>query len=127
MERAYYNNIKQLVYDITVYLFIGSLISGTLLSGWAKDLIKDAKEKEDIVSGVQASMANILVASVKNSAADFAFWDSIMNPAVQWTPFSFETGIRLFRNTWSTLMGDRTFWGGVCNTFAVTKQFKPLM
>ena len=66
-------------------------------------------------------MTNIFVASIKNSAADFAFWDSIMNPAVQWTPFSLETGTRFFKNFWSTVFGDRTIWGGITNTFAVTK------
>lgn len=65
--------------------------------------------------------------SLRNSAADFNFWNSIMNPAVQWTPFAFETGGRIFKNVWNTAFGDRTFWGGVTNTFAVTKQFKPLM
>lgn len=127
LQRAYYNNMKQLAYDLTVFAIIGSWISGTLLADWSKDLIKEAKEQEDIASGLQASAANILTASLKNSAADFAFWDSILNPGVQWTPFSFETGLRISRNIWNTATGDRTFWGGVTNTFAVTKQFKPLM
>ena len=127
LERAFHANMNQLWYDLTVAFFIGSVVSGMLLGNWAKELTKRAKEEEDIISGLQASAVNILVMSLRNSAADFNFWNSIMNPAVQWTPFAFETGGRIFKNVWNTAFGDRTFWGGVTNTFAVTKQFKPLM
>jgi hypothetical protein len=72
-------------------------------------------------------MANILAMSVRNSAADFAFWESIGNPALQWTPFSFDTGKRIFSNVVNVAFGDRTAWGGFTNTFAATKQFKPAL
>ena len=34
--------------------------------------------------------------------------------------------MRMFKNIWNTTTGDMTFYGGVVNTFAATKQAKPL-
>ena len=126
MERAYYNNIKQLGYDLTVAMLIGGIVAGQMTK-WEKDLEKEARRSKSFMDGLKASMVNILTMSVRNSASDFAFWDGIFNPALQWTPFSLETGTRLWKNVWNTAFGDRTFWGGVTNTFAATKQMRPLM
>ena len=124
--RAYYANIKQLVYDLSMFATVGGVAAGWL-ADWEKELAKEAKSTGSISDGLKASMVNILAMSVHNSAADFAFFESIGTPAVQWTPFAFETGARLWKNIWNTAIGDKTFWGGVTNTFAVTKQFRPLM
>lgn len=109
-----------------MFAAVGGVAAGWL-ANWEKELAKEAKSTGSISDGLKASMVNILAMSVHNSAADFAFFESIGTPAVQWTPFAFETGARLWKNVWNTAIGDKTFWGGVTNTFAVTKQFKPLM
>lgn len=126
MERVLKANLGQLAYDITLYFIIGGIAAG-YMADWAKDLTKESKENESIAEGLRASMANILAMSVRNSAADFAFWESIGNPALQWTPFSFDTGKRIFSNVVNVAFGDRTVWGGFTNTFAATKQFKPAL
>lgn len=114
------------MYDINMFIVVGGVAAGWL-ADWEQELAKEAKSTESISDGLKASMMNILAMSLHNSAADFAFWDSIGTPAIQWTPFAFETGTRLVKNTLNVAMGDRTFWGGVVNTLSVTKQFKPLM
>jgi hypothetical protein len=65
--------------------------------------------------------------SVTNSAADFAWWSSIGNPVTQWTPFAFETVGRFISNAKNSFFGDKTFYGGLINTFSTTKIFKPAL
>ena len=126
LMRAYRNNLKQLFYDIMAFFVIGGIIGG-FLADWEKDLAKEAREYNSFEKGLQASMLNLLALSVKSSASDFAAWDGIGRPLMQWTPFSFESFIRLGNNIVTTAFGDRTVWGCFTNTFAVTKTMKPLM
>jgi hypothetical protein len=126
LRLIYRNNLKQFVYDIIAFAVIGGLVSGIMLNGWVKDLEKEAKESGEFSAALAATAAKIVFLSVRNSASDLNFFDSIGGPAIQWTPFSVETGMRMFKNIWNTTTGDMTFYGGVVNTFAATKQAKPL-
>lgn len=90
MLRAYRSNLRQLLYDLILFFVIGSGIAGAL-TGWGDELTKDAKNSGSVTDGLKASSTNIFAKLVHNSAADFAFWDSIGSPLAQWTPFSLET------------------------------------
>jgi hypothetical protein len=126
LRLIYRNNMKQFVFDVLAFAVIGGLVSGIMLNPWVKDLEKEAKEANDFSTALAATAARIAFLSIRNSAADLNFFDSIGGPAIQWTPFSVETGIRMFGNVSKVAMGDRTFYGGVVNTFAATKQARPL-
>jgi len=126
LRLIYRSNMKQFMYDIIAFAVIGGLISGIMLNPWVKDLEKEAKEADTFSAALAATAARIAFLSIRNSAADLNFFDSIGGPAIQWTPFSVETGVRMFKNIYNTAIGDRTFYGGVINTFAAGKQMRPL-
>lgn len=126
LRLIYRSNMKQFMYDIIAFAVIGGLISGIMLNPWVKDLEKEAKEADTFSAALAATAARIAFLSIRNSASDLNFFDSIGGPAIQWTPFSVETGVRMFKNITNVAMGDRTFYGGVINTFAAGKQMRPL-
>lgn len=126
MLRAYRSNLRQLLYDLILFFVISSGIAGAL-TGWGDELTKNAKNSGSVTDGLKASSTNIFAKLVHNSAADFAFWDSIGSPLAQWTPFSLETIARQCKNWGNVAMGDNTFWNGVTNTFNATKVFRPAL
>lgn len=127
LRKVYKANLSQFLIDIVAYFMIGGLVGGILLGSWAKELEKEAKESHTFSDGLKASAADILTMSVTNSAADFAWWSSIGNPVTQWTPFAFETVGRFISNAKNSFFGDKTFYGGLINTFSTTKIFKPAL
>ena len=125
LRKVYRANLGQLIYDIIALGVIGGILAGMLLAPWEKELEKEAKEDATVSSALTATAAKLFTMSVANSAMDCNFVTSIGSPAFQWTPFSFESMGRLAKDTYSTIFGDRTFYGGVINAFSATKQAKP--
>lgn len=124
--RMYRANLRQILYDILVVLIIGTLIGGAMATK-VKDLTNKAQQTGSVTDGLIASAANINAKIVSNSALDFAFWDAIGTPLGQVTPFSFETIKNQTANWTNVAFGDKTVWGGIVNTFSVTKAFKPML
>ena len=124
--RMYRANLRQILYDIIVYLVVGTLFGGVMAAQGQK-LTKKANETGSISDGMVASAVNLSAKMLGNSANDFAFWDSIGTPLGQITPFAFES-IKNQAANWSNVaFGDKNFWGGVVNTFSATKDFKPAL
>lgn len=126
LRNAYRSNIKQFLYDSTMFV-LGGLILSALLTDWLKDLLEDNKKNRDLSTGIALAAANIAVMSVKNSFLDFNFIESVGSPVGQWTPFAFEWGARTMKNWWNVAIGDEDFWDGVVKTSGGLKQIKPLL
>lgn len=127
IQRAARSNMKQIVWDIFVSLVVGHIIGGMLLLKWAEEEEKDSRKNPgDLDQAFIASGALILSRMVSAAGGDFAFWNSIGNPIISWTPFSLESTSRLISNWWSVFTGDKNTWGGIANTFTATKVFKPV-
>ena len=124
LQLAYRNNIKQASYDILMFI-IGGCIMAALLGDWLDDL-KDPKNK-DFTYGLGVAAANIAVMSVRNSFLDFNTWDSVGGALYSWTPFSFEWGIRTWKNILNVATGDEDFWDGIVKTSGVLRQIKPAL
>lgn len=125
LQRMYRSNLKQIAYDIILFLLIGIGASGAIAS-WGEEATKNAKETGSVSDGFNASMINLGGKMVKNSALDFAFWDSIGSPLGSWTPFSIEAGTRILKRWFSAAMGDNTAANAAVNTFTATKVFRPM-
>lgn len=125
LRTSYRNNIKQLLYDVGMFI-IGGCIMGGLLADWLKDLKKDAKKNTDLATGVALAAANIGVLSVKNSFLDFNMFDSIGSPVQTWTPFSFDWTQRQLSNVLKIATGDQDIVDGIVNSMGATKQIKPI-
>lgn len=124
--RMYRANLRQILYDILVVLIVGTLFGG-LMAQQGKKLTKNANDSGSISDGMMASAVNLSAKMLSNSANDFAFWDSIGTPLGQITPFAFESVKNQVANWSNVAFGDKNFWGGVVNTFSVTKDFKPAL
>jgi len=109
-----------------MFTVFGGLL-GALLGDWLKELKDDNKDNRDFVTGLGITAANIAVMSVKNSFLDSNFIESIGSPISSWTPFSFEWGLRTWKNWWKVAMGDEDFWDGVVKTSGGLKQIKPIL
>ena len=73
LRLAYRNNIKQFTYDLSLLLVGGTIISA-LLGDWLDDLLKENKDSDDLLTGLQLAAANVAVMSVRNSFLDFDFF-----------------------------------------------------
>lgn len=124
LRNAYRSNIKQLAYDTTMFLIVGNLIGAALNMGYKK--MEDEVDKTNIGDALLLSALNIGIKSVRNSFLDFNYISSIGDPAVQWTPFSFEYLINQASNVWDVIMGDQNFWLGLSKTTSLFTQFKPV-
>ena len=125
LQRMYRSNIKQLIYDILLFLIIGmGATSG--LEIFADSATKKAKETGSVSDGFNASMLNLGTKMVRNSALDFAFWDSIGSPLGSWTPFSIEAGTNILKRWFNAAVGDNTAANAAVNTFTATKVFRPM-
>lgn len=126
LRQAYRNNIKQFTYDLSLFILGGTILSA-ILGDWLDDLLKENKDSDDLLTGLQLAAANIAVMSVRNSFLDFNFIESIAGPIGQWTPFSVEWGARTFSNLVNTAVGDTSVWDGVIKMSGGLSQVKPLL
>lgn len=125
LRRAYRNNFKQLLYDMTMFLVVGPLIAG-LLVGWYDELEEDNEDNDDFSTGLMLAAANVAVMSVKNSFLDFNFLETVGSPAGQWTPFAFEWAGRQYKNLTKVATGDEDIWDGILNISGTGKQLRPI-
>ncbi len=88
MRNLYRSNIKQLLYDLTMFAMIGSLITGAMMD-WDDELTKEAKSSNDLGMAVVAAAAHMAMKMVSSSFGDFNFIESIGSPLYSWQPFSF--------------------------------------
>ena len=106
MQRnAFRSNLKQLTYDLVLWLFVGAIASA-LMADWMKELKEETKDSKDFSDAILLAGANIACMSVKNSFLDFNFSDSLIEPMVTWTPLSLEWSGRTLKNIMNTAFGD---------------------
>lgn len=125
IRERYRSNIKQITTDLVFWMLFGTIISG-FMREWLREQMQDNKMGHDFIEGLGLSAASIGIYSVRNAAFDFNFIDSLGTPISSWSPFAFEWAGRQIKNISNICMGDQDFWDGVVNSFAVTKQTKPL-
>ena len=79
LRNVYRSNIKQLGFDLFMFVVAGNII-GLLLSGLLDDLKKKAKESRSIKDGFTAAAVNIALMSAKSSFSDFNALITVGNP-----------------------------------------------
>lgn len=121
------SNCIQFLTDLAFWFIIGALLAGTFMSDWDKEVQREAKKSHDLGDATKATMVHIATMSMGQSADDFAWWSSIFGPTTDWSPFAFIHAINTHKKLWNSLFGDQRVYDGITNSFAVGKQFKPLM
>lgn len=123
LRRAYRSNLKQLFYDLFMFLFMGVLVSGSI-AAFVKD---DVKERGDdsidkiVVNSTLGLGSKILT----NSTYDFNALESIAGRGINWTPFSIQTITATAKNFSSVITGDKSLYQGLVNSVAATRATKP--
>jgi hypothetical protein len=123
LRNAYRSNMKQLMYDLMMFLVVGNILA--MILGSAYDDEKKNSSETDMGDALKLSAMNIAIKSVRNSILDFNFINSIGDPAINWTPFAFEYFGNQATNIWDTVMGDQNVWTGIGRSNALFTQFKP--
>ena len=124
LRNAYRSNVKQLGYDLMMFLIVGNILA--MILGSAYDDEKKNSSETDMGDALKLSAMNIAIKSVRNSILDFNFINSIGDPAINWTPFAFEYFGNQATNVWDTVMGDQNIWTGIGRSNALFTQFKPV-
>ena len=120
-------NVRQFCSDFLFYIIIGLLVAGLFMGDLDKELQKEAKESGELSDAIKATAVHVARMSLGQSAEDFAWWSTIGNPALEWSPFSFTYGWNTAKRVYNSVLGDSDFIDGVTNSFAATKQMKPLI
>lgn len=124
LRTAYRANVKQLGYDLAMWLGVGMLLSNWLLQSLADDTKKDMKSEDTLTSALQATGMEMFRRTFKNSTDDFNFIGSITGLSINWTPFSLSY-IANIAGTWDKALGRGTLFKAAINTTSFTKQTKP--
>ena len=113
-------NIKQLVYDMTMFIMVGPLVVG-MMQDWDDELTGEVSSVDDAAVAAAAHMAMKMVSS---SFGDFNFIESIGSPLLSWQPFSFSYLSRRFEDMVDVAMGDKSFSSALVNISGFTSSTK---
>lgn len=126
LRQAYRSNLRQLAYDVVMYAVIGGFVSGMLID-WYDDEEKNKKDDNSFSTGMYLTAMNIMIMSLRNSALDFNFIDSISAPVVQWTPFSFSQIAVQVENIYKLALGEQDVFDAMSRATSVGRQFAPFL
>lgn len=125
MRRVYQSNFKALLYDLLA-IAIGGLLFGTILKRFLKEQKEDV-DSDDTLGQLDLSCQNIGARIFTQSFTDFNFIDSIGSPLINWSPMTFEYGIRLAKQIWNIAFGDAEVWNVAINSSTALKSVKPVL
>lgn len=124
MKTTYRSNIIQLGYDIAMLAIVGTLITGALMD-WYDEEEKESKDDDSLLTGARLAFLNICIMSLRNSALDFNFIDSVSSPVTQWTPFAFEQISSQAQNVYKLALGEQDIFDTMARATSVGRQFRP--
>ena len=104
LRQAYRNNLRQLLYDIFMLLFVGMLIAPAL-ENVAQKHAKDTGNGDLGQAMINNAMVN-MTAMLSSSAEDFNMAKSIFGRGIQWTPFSISTLTNTYKRISSCISGN---------------------
>ena len=117
--------MKTFASDLILWLLIGTL-STMLLADWADEEKKDAKKSGNLEDAMAATFANLTYRTVRYSSLDFAWWNSIFDPFLDWNPISLSHIANDISGIVDFAMGDKSFCDAIVNSFSAARQFKPM-
>lgn len=125
LRKTYITNMKTFASDLILWLLIGTL-STMLLADWADEEKKDAKKSGNLEDAMVATFANLAYRTVRYSSLDFAWWNSIFDPFLDWNPVSLSHIANDISGIVDFAMGDKSFCDTIVNSFSAARQFKPM-
>lgn len=123
LRNLYRVNLRQLLYDLFMFLIFGSIITG-VLKGWDDELAKEAKESGSIDQAVVASGAHMAIKMVTSSFLDLNFVESIGSPIVSWQPMAFSFWGRRLSDICDVFSGDKSLTDALIRMSNVTGNTK---
>lgn len=124
LKRAYRNNLKQLFYDLFMWLFMGMFVSSSLLAA-TKDYIKDVGNT-DLQDAIANNAMLNTVEMLDSSFDDFNFVKSIAGRGVQWTPLAIQSMDRTVSSLVRMCTGSTDWYDTAVNFQAATRTQEPI-
>ena len=119
LRQAYRNNIRQLLYDIFMLIFMG-LIFAPALENAAQKHSKDTGNGDLGQAMINNAMVN-MTAMLSSSFEDFNMAKSIFGRGIQWTPFSISTLTNTYKRISSCISGNSDLYDTVIKMCAATR------
>lgn len=126
LRALYRSNLIQLVYDTTMFVVVGTIVTG-LMQDWDDELKKEAKDSGKVDDAAVAAAAHMCLKMVSSSFGDFNFIESIGNPLIQWEPFALKFFQSKFADITDVIMGDKSFTDALFRMSSLTSNSKILL
>ena len=123
LRKMYRSNLGQLLYDLLMLLFVGTLGVGALTTFVNED-VKNRGNDTFESAAVNTAM-RMSVRMLDASTDDFNFFKAIFGRGMQWTPFSIQTLNRTVETFSNVVSGDKSLYQGLINSVAATRATKP--
>ena len=124
LQRAYRNNLKQLLYDLLMGLFLGALITPALLNA-TKEHIREVGNNDFANAFANNCMLNV-AEMLDSSTDDFNAVNSIFGRASQWTPFAVLQTNRILNNISNLITGDKDLFDAAIQSASATRSQEPI-
>lgn len=125
VRNLYNANLRQLFYDLLMFILIGCLVSPSLLKGakdYAKEIGNDTIEKA-FFNNCTITLASML----QQSADDFNACKSITERGRSWTPFSISKFSKLIENYGNALGGSQDLYDATVKSVGAFSNSRPIM
>lgn len=124
LQRAYRNNLKQLLYDLLMGLFLGALMTPALLNA-TKEHVREVGNNDFANAFANNCMLNV-AEMLDSSTDDFNAINSIFGRASQWTPFAVLQTNRILNNISNLITGDKDLFDAAVQSASATRTQEPI-
>lgn len=86
VRKTLISNLKLILTDFIMLILIGSIAAAS--RDWADKQAKEAKKSEKLEDALYATFAGLSAKTLTNSSLDFAWWNALFEPSMDWNPFA---------------------------------------
>lgn len=128
LRRLQLSNLRQLSYDVMMYLIMGCFV-GNALSNFAKEFLKEHPD-DNLANAVANTSINLGVGLFNSSTQDFNALSSLVfwkDRGFSFTPFAFNSIGSIGNRVASVLSGNKDFGDAVVQSVAGLRAVEPIM
>ena len=124
VRKTLISNLKLILTDFIMLILIGSIAAAS--RDWADKQAKEAKKSEKLEDALYATFAGLSAKTLTNSSLDFAWWNALFEPSMDWNPFAVSYLGNEAKAILNFLTGDATAGQTFVKSFSAARQMKPM-